>query len=476
MGKRFAFQENFRRGTLCTLLWLIGQCCLSAECWIFLSARVIGSPRVLIAGGTGQIGSAVASHFLKRQPNSPITLAGRNPTKAAKARTELRNSHPKANIEIAVVDIWQPGDNSLWLDSLIGQADIVIHTAGPYIDRTPVLLQRVISVAAAAAAAAHDTIGSPRPKVYVDVSDPLPFLEQSLLWNESAVGSHVTAVVAAGAFPGMSNVLAMEAAHELKGRVQDLYFQYFTSGLGGSGVINLYITNRGFGDPMGHYRQGELAFTPWAGTLLGRVNFNFDEAHRPPRHVVGIPPPPNVFLWPFPEAATVATELGIRGNSLAAMGTAPDAWNFMLAMLVAIVPRAWWCIPRFSQFMADFSQPLVTLTDGLLKLLDHEGCGETHAMRIDATRADGSGISIVQGHDSFRQCVGQSCAEFALDCWNYPESGVYLPEQRYRYTTARARILAQLTTTPGTTYYSGPVDMERIGGPSKYQIVHEQFS
>ena len=40
-------------------------------------------------------------------------------------------------------------------------------------------------------------------------------------------------------------------------------------------------------------------------------------------------------------------------------------WNTILALLVAFVPRPWWRNERFSQFLADFSEPLVWLTDEL---------------------------------------------------------------------------------------------------------------
>jgi hypothetical protein len=97
--------------------------------------------------------------------------------------------------------------------------------------------------------------------------------------------------------------------------------------------------------------------------------------------------------------------------------------------------------------------------------------GETHAMRVDLTRRDGSGISITQGHESFRTCVGQSCAIFALDCMRHEKAGVFLPEQRYQDDTARQRVIDKLTTTPGTVWYSGPVTQTRITGPSDWDKV-----
>jgi hypothetical protein len=356
--------------------------------------------------------------------------------------------------------------------------DCVIHTAGPYHDRpTPVPLNLTIATGC---------------KVYVDVSDPLDFLRASLAQNETAfkLGT-TTALVAAGAFPGMSNVLAMEAAATFQNNdnsnnvIHDCRFNYFTAGLGGSGAVNLFITNLGFGQSMAQYESGNLQFIPnFSGLSLGTVNFFLPSDalcatisslsrdvvadNEAARRRVGTR---QVFAWPFPEAATVAQELRIRGASHAAMGTSPQAWNVMLDVLVRfIVPRSWWRNERFSKFMADFSQPLVQMTDTFLKWMDEAKVGETHAMRIDvsgisafsaaassAGDVDIGGVSIVQAHDSFRQCVGQSCAEFALDCLEHPMPGVYLPEQRYRDETARARVIQRLTSTPGTFCYTGPV-------------------
>jgi len=125
--------------------------------------------------------------------------------------------------------------------------------------------------------------------------------------------------------------------------------------------------------------------------------------------------------------------------------------------------------------MADFSEPLVWLTDQWLKLSDKVGAGETHAMRIDVSSEDGSTkMSTVQAHDSFRQCVGQSCAEFALDCLEFSQPGVYLPELRYQEAAARKRIIAKLTSTPGTFSYTGPTVLTGASAtnPQPTQLEH----
>jgi hypothetical protein len=256
-----------------------------------------------------------------------------------------------------------------------------------------------------------------------------------------------------------ANATDENSRHHVDYQVHNVYFQFFTSGLGGSGPINLFITNLVFGEPMTLFQSGRRkAWLDLSGRLLGLVDFGSSLVGRR-----------QVFAWPFPEAATVPEALNATGDSIAAMGTAPDIWNTMLGALVNVIPRSWWKSKRFSRFMADFSQPLVYLCDAYyLKGMDKSfGTGETHAMRVDVTRRDQSGISITQGHQSFRQCVGQSCAEFALDCLQHGDPGVYLPEQRYQEDTARRRVIDKLTTTPGTFCYSGPLAMEKIVGPSE---------
>jgi hypothetical protein len=515
--------------------------------------------KFVVLGGTGKIGTAVAAHLSHRLSLSStsssssvieqceIILVGRRRPEGGKNGNEneyfqaalqeiedllslwrdkkgSNNGAPKITYQYCS-DIWQKGAID---DILLGGSSsssssssnndmnnnipvsCVIHTAGPYSERLPTVLDACIDN---------------KIPVYVDVSDPIEFLESSLERHQSAIESGTTAILAAGAFPGMSNVLAMEAAAAATATtkttakqavVKDVRFNYFTKGLGGSGTVNLYITNLGFGDDMVMFEKGiRTRFDDLSGRLLGIVDFfinnedddddnndndnnsswNKDDNDKAKLRVGT----QKVFAWPFPEAVTVGKELSITGASSSAMGTAPEIWNDMLGLLVDLIPRNWWRSRKFSKFLADFSEPLVLATDFAMRKLSSssssgEGdCGETHAMRIDviteteevsdsATDTTGSSTtthqkmtSIVQCHDSFRICVGQSCAEFALDALLENPStstktatdtttsstcttgGVYLPEQRYRDDKDRTRIVSKLTNTPGTFAYVGPV-------------------
>jgi len=437
-----------------------------------LSSSSRSSDAFVLLGGTGRIGTAVALHLLYRQPTARIVLVGRNAKAGTKAVAEVLQESSKAattaNVSfVQVQDVWNA--SCTILKDCIESADCVIHTAGPYANRTPTPMR--MSIAAAAC------------RAYVDVADPLPYLETAILQTNKAAAAGTTVLVAAGAFPGMSNVLAVQAASQLPaGRVQDVRFQYFTKGLGGSGPLNLFITNLGFGEPMAQFDAGALRFFPaLSGLLLGQVDFFLPSqtitkrtegfGNEAARERVGRQ---TVFSWPFPEAATVPTTLRARGESMAAMGTAPSVWNDTLGLLVRLIPRAWWRNAMFSQALADFSEPLVQATDGWLRFTDKSNTGgETHAMRVDVTQRDGgprgngtTTVSIVQAHDSFRRCVAQSCAEFALDCMEYPAPGVWLPEQRFAENAARARIIQRLTSTPGTFCYTGPVEVQSAAPPT----------
>ena len=54
-------------------------------CVLALLARAVGAiappRRVLLVGGTGRIGTAVAAHLLQRDPSLDISLAGRDATR-----------------------------------------------------------------------------------------------------------------------------------------------------------------------------------------------------------------------------------------------------------------------------------------------------------------------------------------------------------------------------------------------------------
>lgn len=286
----------------------------------------LDAPRVLIVGGTGRVGTAVASHLVERAAAS-VVLAGRDASRGKHAVAEVV-SETNGDVVFEQMD---------FRDGLVGLSsyDAVVHVAGPFYDPNPCVLRHCISA------------GVP---VYVDVSDPLDYVAKAAAMSTAAEMAGTTALICAGAFPGMSNVLAIEGATLLPERPRELNFSYFTAGLGGSGALNLEITNYGFGEQMGRIEEGNLVRRrELPGSQLGQVDF-FGIGSK------------KVWAWPFPEAATVGEHLGVH-TSIAGMTTAPDIWNDVIIALARLMPRSIWKT-KFSLGLAKFSEPLVKFTDG----------------------------------------------------------------------------------------------------------------
>lgn len=409
--------------------------------------------KVVIIGGTGRIGTAVASHLASaagRGSAFDIALAGRDSARGAAAAQEVSGEIRGSGSAVRYVALdWR--DKSA-LDAGLAGAAAVVHTAGPYAGETPEVLEAAIRA---------------RVPVYVDLSDPVEYLDAAAALDAEARAAGTLALCAAGAFPGLSNVLAMECAGRLGDRrIRDVDFNYFTAGLGGSGDVNLYITNDGFGEPVPVYRGGVYSPQLDAGSGARRVRFCLDE-ESPSYALVG--GEKTVWNWPFPEGCTVARRLAISGDSSVGMGTAPELWNGIMGLMVEVVPRSWWKSKAWSMGLARFSKPLVALTDLFV--------GETHAMRVECTAEDGSRCVAVQSHRSFRRVVGQSCAEFlarllaargllsgaeaeASAAEDLPAAGVYLPEALFEPEAVRRPMLERLLRVDGTIDYQFDLDLK----------------
>lgn len=399
--------------------------------------------RLLLLGGSGRIGTAAAAHLLLRRPSAQLFLAGRDEARGAAAVEEVREQvgRPAAEVTFVKADWLSQGGFSELLSEV--QPDAVLHTAGPFDeDHDAEVLGAAISA---------------RVPVFVDVADPMEYIAAARARQEAARDAQTMAVVCAGAFPGLSNVIAMECAARLgwpDTKLVDLDFAYFTAGLGGSGAVNLLITNLGFGVPVPVFRGGRYDPQMIAGAGMRRVPFFIGAGDAEGGADIG---ERDVWSWPFPEAATVGEHLHISGNSNSGMGTAPGIWNAVLVLLVTIVPRELWKERWFSEGLAWISLPLVWLTDRFVQ--------ETHAMRVKVKAADGRCCLAVQSHVSFRQCVAQSAAEFLLHLLDRRRStepaswqpGVWLPEE-LAAEDWRPELLQRLTTTPGTTGFAVSVE------------------
>eukprot|EP00961_Rhodomonas_salina_P236663 3198339-Rhodomonas_salina.1 len=162
------------------------------------------SPRILIVGGTGRIGTAVATHLAQSasmKKCGEIVLAGRDGDRGQSAVEEVvRDALISTDSKISFLQVdWK---DSAALEQAVGNGrfDAVINTAGPYLNVRPAVLKSAITA---------------KVPCYVDVADPLEYIDEALAMSADAKAAGTCALVASGAFPGFSNLLALEAARML---------------------------------------------------------------------------------------------------------------------------------------------------------------------------------------------------------------------------------------------------------------------
>ena len=172
-------------------------------------------PKVLIIGGTGRIGTAVATHLCSAS-KSPlnIVLAGRDAERGRAAVQEVMDSSSGSgrvhSLEFQQLD-YRDRDS---LEGALREVTAVVHTAGPYASEGKAFSPEVLRAA----------IDCQVP-CYCDLSDPVDYLKEARAMGSHAKASGTLALCAAGAFPGLSNVLAMECASRLEAPVKNLDFK-----------------------------------------------------------------------------------------------------------------------------------------------------------------------------------------------------------------------------------------------------------
>lgn len=162
-----------------------------------LSARA----DVLVVGGSGRVGASTARwiHKLASRANTPvrICIGGRSKESFEQARSRL----PPDSIFVPV-DL--DGDDSCLVDACSGR-DLIVHTAGPFQQRTEPSLMRAAVKARVP---------------YCDVCDELVLARNAKALSESAVDAGVPCVVSCGIWPGVSALMASEAVNKLGGHGQ----------------------------------------------------------------------------------------------------------------------------------------------------------------------------------------------------------------------------------------------------------------
>ena len=353
--------------------------------------------RVLVVGGSGRVGASTVRWINKlgKAEQLPVELAigGRRRASFDAAAKRLGAKGVDA-IKFVQLDL----DDAASLERAVAGRSLVVHTAGPFQQRTdPTLLKACIDA------------GVP----YCDVCDELELSRAA-----KKLTSDVPAVISCGIWPGASALLAARAAARLGKPLDDLEFSFFTSGTGGAGPTIVSATFLLLCTPAAVYADGELVMKePWTEKRTAAFGPGIGER--------------DVYLLDNPDVPTCAEALGARSAS-SSFGTAPAFWNDLFGAM-KLLPRSLLADRGAMQNLAEFSMPIIRTVDALV--------GGVNAMRVDARAADGDAVTLRVAHGDLEDCVGQATAAFGMEllrggvapgCW-YPAE---LP------VAARDRILA----------------------------------
>ena len=355
--------------------------------------------RVLVVGGSGRVGASTVRWIdqLAKAEQLPVELAvgGRRQASFDAAAKRL-GAKGVDDIKFVQLDL----DDAASLERAVAGRSLVVHTAGPFQQRTdPTLLKACIDA------------GVP----YCDVCDEL---ELSRAAKKLTSHCDVPAVISCGIWPGASALLAARAAERLGKPLDDLEFSFFTSGTGGAGPTIVSATFLLLCTPAAVYADGALVEKePWTGKRT--VDFGPGIGAR------------DVYLLDNPDVPTCAEALGARSAS-SSFGTAPAFWNDLFGAM-KLLPRSLLADRGAMQNLAEFSMPIIRTVDALV--------GGVNAMRVDARAADGAAVTLRVAHGDLEDCVGQATAAFGLELLRGDtiKPGVWYPAELG--ASARANIL-----------------------------------
>ncbi|KAL7199340.1 hypothetical protein ACSBR2_021600 [Camellia fascicularis] len=348
----------------------------------------VRNSRVLILGGTGRVGGSTATALSALCPDLRIVVGGRNKEKGATRVAQLGK-----NSEFAEVNI----DDMESLEATLHDADLVVHTAGPFqqAERCTVLEAAIKTKTA-----------------YVDVCDDTTYAWRAKSYMSKALAANIPAITTGGIYPGVSNVMAAElvraARSESKGEPERLRFSYYTAGTGGAGPTILATSFLLLGEEVVAYSKGEkIKLKPYTGML--NIDFGKGIGKR------------DVYLLNLPEVRSAHEVLRVPTVS-ARFGTAPFFWNWGMEVMTNLLPGEFLRDRSKVQNLVEQFDPVVRAVDGI--------AGERVSMRVDLECADGRNTLALFSHKRLSVSVGTATAAFALAILEgSTQPGVWFPEE-----------------------------------------------
>jgi len=223
--------------------------------------------KLVVLGGAGAMGRVAVKTLLGTKTFGSIVIADRAFEAARKVAFELGDPRIKA--------IGLDANDANDLHAALEGADVVISTIGPYYRFGTTVLR------AAIASRTH----------YLDICDDWQPTIELLALDDAAKAAGITAIVGAGASPGISNLLAVKAAAELD-RVHTLHTVWGTGKRAADDdvVENSAVLHHFLAMVIGQIRvQREGALVDVRP--LQRLVIDFPGVGRVPVHTIGHPEP-----------------------------------------------------------------------------------------------------------------------------------------------------------------------------------------
>ncbi|TAE58181.1 MAG: NAD-dependent epimerase/dehydratase family protein [Nostocales cyanobacterium] len=274
---------------------------------------------VLILGGKGRIGSAVANDILNHT-QANITITGRSVDSV---------SFLNQRVEYLRLDLQETEK----LREAIAKSNLVIHCAGPFHHRDTQVLEFCID----------------QGINYLDVSDHSSYTQKALKLNEKAVKAGVTAIINTGVFPGISNSLVRQLVDKMD-IPEKIHLSYLVSGSGGAGITVMRTTFLGLQQPFTAWINGKFQLVK---TYTDREEITFPKPYQK-NGVYWFDMPENVTLpKSFPDVKTVITKFG----------SVPDFYNHLTWMTANIFPQWLMQKPETIEFLSQVSYQMTNFTD-----------------------------------------------------------------------------------------------------------------
>jgi saccharopine dehydrogenase-like NADP-dependent oxidoreductase len=277
--------------------------------------------RVLILGGRGRIGSCVAAD-LQQYTSAKITVTGRT------ASSEKPLSIPlESGIEFLALNLADRPQ----VQAAIGNADLVIHCAGPFRYRDDQVIRFCIE----------------QGVNYLDVSDDRSFTRAALSLRKAAEAAGVTAIINSGVFPGISNSMVRQGIEQLE-VAEKIHLSYVVAGSGGAGMTVMQTTFLGLQNPFEVWQEGRWQLVrPYTG-----------------REAIDFPKPfgrTGVYWFDMPETVTLVDSFPVQSVTVK-FGSAPDFYSVLTAMM-ARLPAKVVQNPKSINFLSKVSYGMTAVTD-----------------------------------------------------------------------------------------------------------------